>query len=496
MATIEQHVPKIKEKISGFTSGANTFLKILGSTAGLDLDFKQNEKDDAFSKAIAPLAGIAGGIATQGLSSMFTKTPPKAKYGMGFRNNLVNKPSPKDKTYYGNTHDDVGGGIFVDEQGKEVPKENAFAEVEGGGKDKKGNYLPGEELITTKSGTAFILSNSSELIDPETGDTFAQGYRGKKKKLSKYKNSLYKNDPLTKNSIELSEEKLKQEFIKRNEKQKELKGKGIQTKDNLVYANDGVLLNLFLPRNTKVGGNSLKENKALGVQGFGQDTIGKPTVDFKDVNVTEEEEITPDPYTRSFLPQAIGYGVQALANLPGLFTKPETVKYDRVTPETVDLTAQRTSIDRDRDLQIALARRAGGNSNNMAQTMNFLAGANQGIFRETGARKGESFMNQENINAEIRNKAGMFNAELSQREADANSAERDAARGIKMQSLSNIGTIAALTGKSYDALQNDIEMIQSWGRTGDFGISNKGIGRNPDGTIFKFGGRIGKSKKC
>jgi hypothetical protein len=132
----------------------------------------------------------------------------------------------------------------------------------------------------------------------------------------------------------------------------------------------------------------------------------------------------------------------------------------------------------------------------MAQTMNFLAGANQGIFRETGARKGESFMNQENINAEIRNKAGMFNAELSQREADANSAERDAARGIKMQSLSNIGTIAALTGKSYDALQNDIEMIQSWGRTGDFGISNKGIGRNPDGTTYKFGGRIGKSKKC
>jgi hypothetical protein len=449
---IEQHVPKIKEKISGFTSGANTFLEILGSTAGLNLDFKQNEKDDAFSKAIAPIAGVVGqgvlAYATGGLGNAAAKGAkevlPKAKYGMGFRNNLVNKPSPKDKTYYGNTHDDVGGGIFVDEQGKEVPKENAFAEVEGGGKDKKGNYLPGEELITTKSGTAFILSNSSELIDPETGDTFAQGYRGKKKKLSKYKNSLYKNDPLTKNSIELSEEKLKQEFIKRNEKQKELKGKGIQTKDNLVYAKEG-------------------------------------------------------GYTRSFLPQAIGYGVQALANLPGLFAKPETVKYDRVTPETIDLTAQRTSIDRDRDLQLALARRAAGGSDNMAQTMNFLAGANQGIFRETGARKGESFMNQENINAEIKNKANMFNAELSQREADANAAERDAAQSLKLQSLMNMGSIAAMTGKSHDSLQNDIHMIRNW-KTGDYYMGADRIKRDratgqPIIEEKKFGGRIGKSKR-
>lgn len=216
----------------------------------------------------------------------------------------------------------------------------------------------------------------------------------------------------------------------------------------------------FNNNNGLIKGNKLGEN------------IGKQSVDFSKVKAVSKEVLQDDAggaesKNMSALPQAIGYGAQALANIPGLFTKSERVKYDRVAPDLINLNAERNALTQDRDLSRALSRRAVSSSNNIGQALNFLGASESDISRQFGQNISKSFQTEANLNSEIKNKAKMFNAEISRAEQDANAAERDAARGTRLQSLANIGSIAALGAKDFMESKYKLAQLGTLD-TGDF----------------------------
>ena len=174
-------------------------------------------------------------------------------------------------------------------------------------------------------------------------------------------------------------------------------------------------------------------------------------IPFDTKKIAAENSITPTTEFKnmSALPQMIGYGAQALANLPGLFTKPERVKYDRVTPDLINLGAERDALSQDRNLSRAISRKLAAGSNNVGQALNFLGANESDLSRQFGQNISKSFQTEANLNSEIKNKTRMFNAEISRAEQDANAAEKDAAKSARLQSLANIGSIAALGAKDF-----------------------------------------------
>ena len=213
----------------------------------------------------------------------------------------------------------------------------------------------------------------------------------------------------------------------------------------------------------------LNENKGLIKGNKLGENIGKQTVDFSKVKATspEDEKVSTKLKNISALPQIIGYGAQALANLPGLFTKPERVKYDRVAPDLVNLSAEREALTQDRNLSRAISRKTAAGSNNVGQALNFLGASESDLSRQFGQNISKSFQTEANLNSEIKNKAAMFNAEISRAEQDANAAERDAAKGTRLQSLSNIGSIAALGVKDWMDTKYKLAQLGALD-TGDF----------------------------
>lgn len=239
----------------------------------------------------------------------------------------------------------------------------------------------------------------------------------------------------------------------------------------------------FNNNNGLIKGNKIGEN------------IGKQTVDFSKLKATSTEGLQNKEASTGFknmsaLPQIIGYGAQALANIPGLFTKPERVKYDRVTPDLINLGAERDALSQDRNLSRAMSRKLATGSNNVGQALNFLGANESDLSRQFGQNISKSFQTEANLNSEIKNKTRMFNAEISRAEQDANAAEKDAAKSARLQSLSNIGSIAALGAKDFMDMTYKYDQLSALD-TGDFVmVRDKNTGKlvqkekkyNADGT--------------
>lgn len=239
----------------------------------------------------------------------------------------------------------------------------------------------------------------------------------------------------------------------------------------------------FNNNNGLIKGNKIGEN------------IGKQTVDFSKLKATSPEGLQNEEKSTGFknmsaLPQIIGYGAQALANIPGLFTKPERVKYDRVTPDLINLGVERDALSQDRNLSRAISRKLATGSNNVGQALNFLGANESDLSRQFGQNISKSFQTEANLNSEIKNKTRMFNAEISRAEQDANAAEKDAAKSARLQSLSNIGSIAALGAKDFMDMTYKYDQLSALD-TGDFVmVRDKNTGKlvqkekkyNADGT--------------
>jgi len=169
----------------------------------------------------------------------------------------------------------------------------------------------------------------------------------------------------------------------------------------------------------------------------------------------ENNITTPDnTYTPNMTVPMAGYAAQALANIPGLFTKAEKVKYGRVTPKTIDLSAQRTSAMGDRNLALNLARK-----NASIAGQSGINAATSDIMGKYGDVYNQSIMNEQNANAQILNRGEEVNLQTSTSETEANAREKDAARMARQQSLLNMGQVAATAGKMYQDIGNDANMI-------------------------------------
>lgn len=415
MASIEKHVPMEKEKISNFRSIANTYIEAwtspLTGILGLPaLDLKQKDEHKKFSDILNTAMASAGKIA----ASIATGGASTAATG------TLSSMSKTKKAKYGTSFN-----------GNLVKKPAAGFTIKG-----KKHEQGGENIITP----------NGEVLEVEDNEYITDSYV--------YSDSIGRNGLVDKNN---KKDKSFADLARDIEK----KYKGT---DNISKNSRSRELYLLSLENEKMK-NKFGGNKP-GEAGLGES--------IKNLLSNTGNKSDQDGYTRSFLPEAIGYGLQALANIPGLSVKPEKVKYDRITPDLINLSAERDSLAKERELMLSKIRNKANDSTNVAEAMNFISGASQGVLREVGSKISDSFMREANTNADIKNKTKAMNAEIAMKEADTNAAERDAARSHRLQTMSNIGTIAGAAAKSYNSMINDVAMINATSSTGDYKL----VGRN------------------
>jgi len=204
-----------------------------------------------------------------------------------------------------------------------------------------------------------------------------------------------------------------------------------------------------------------------------------------------------------------GYGIQALSNLPALFAKADKVRYDRITPQLTDLSAQRDEARRNRDLQIAMSQRNASMVDNTGQLM---AATNAGVSNAMGTYGNtfnKSLMDQYATNAEILNRVRAQNAELSMKEAEGNADRQAAVKNAKMQAIMNMGQAAAAAGDTMQKMKQQGDMLAAMGvASPDYGFNYTGTGnkfldfllgsqidpyrKRPEGK--KYGGKIRRTK--
>ena len=325
----------------------------------------------------------------------------------------------------GGTHEqNPMGGIPVDQFGN--PSLNASALVEQG---EVGYKLPND-----KSGYVF----SNRIKYPGSKHTFADEA---KKITSKYKNRLGKDlnkpDTLAKQAMDMAMEELKnkQELIKNEE----MVANQIKAYGSYIKAKGG-----GLPK----------------YDGLTTDTQQLPNNDAANY-------LKGSGYKEAML----GYGIQGLTRLPQLFTSPESISYDRVNPELVDFAQERGSMETSRNNQLGFLKRQAGMAGNAGQALNYLASAVPSAYNQYDQQYAQSIEREQNTNAQIMNQANAQNAQIQMREAEANAMERDAARSIRDQALSDIGNIGLGAMMTKPNLMNQYNTLKAQGLIGDYDIS-------------------------
>ena len=186
----------------------------------------------------------------------------------------------------------------------------------------------------------------------------------------------------------------------------------------------------------------------------------------------------------SGLPEAyIGYGLQAATRIPQLFTKPESIHYDRVNPETIDLAQERGSMETSRNNQLGFLKRQAGMAGSAGQALNYLSSVVPQAYNQYDQQYAQSIEREQNANAQIMNQANAQNAQIQMREAEANAMERDAARGIRDQALADIGKtgLGALTAKKSALEQYNALKMQGMINDFDFAFDKNGVRITRDG---------------
>jgi len=422
-------------------------------------DMYANEKMADFQNKVSniysPIAGAALGVATGGTSSML---------GVGQGTPLANQQvGPPEFDYnqlaYGGRRMKANGGMLTKFEGP--------AHEQGGiqlGQDE----VEGSETMFAMGGennSDFIFSDRIFVHKPNkkgelkpTKQTFAD----RSKRISaKYK--LRPNDPYGKKSEELELNKLasKQEALKEimNPQPqgnmmamggKKYYGGGIyKDTDSPVFDQNQILLNDS--SNFLMGNIPSANREKLSTSMFEPAVESESYVD--DIPFNTGDVVTglnkDNSYQSNFGIPALGYAAQALTNIPAMFMKPETKNFSRVKFDDISLAEQRNAARRARNLGLASARGIAAQSSDMGQAMNYLSGTTAGLNSAYGNQFNESLMQEKQMNLQSNMKEQLANSEIEMYEEDINTKETDAIRNLKMQALSNIGTSAAMAGKSY-----------------------------------------------
>lgn len=160
---------------------------------------------------------------------------------------------------------------------------------------------------------------------------------------------------------------------------------------------------------------------------------------------------------------ATQFGVGLASNIGNLYdlkraSEVEDTKYNRVRAEQLDPTATlQYNKMMNRKLAEDIKNSSVGNSSTYLQSRKDAA-INQAL---TDARIRESFENQ---NANLRTNAQMYNAQVGDREFDANAANRATSRNIKSSAYSNIGQNVMGQRKDFLMSKNDQDRINILGQ--------------------------------
>ena len=442
MAYIETADLRARKKKNTFLGDATAIgLPIAGAVGGsfLGNPMLGAQLGNMAGQAIGGAAGmsdvglIGGQIAGMGAGFLGNKVLPMTNQTvMASGGNL-----PQLTNYLnGNTHEQNSlGGVPVDAMGNPSPQ-NPVGLVEQG---EVGYKLPNDE-------TGYIFSNRLKI--PGSKTTFADEA---KKIVNKYKNRLGEKldrpDKLAKEALDakMAELKQAQEIIKQEESDTEVIKKYGGYLKKLV---EGGMLDL--PQHG--GGNQL---------GYGFDPeTGKFIENPNELEGFYKGIDLKGSYT--------GYAAQAATRIPQLFTKAEGVNYDRVTPETIDLSKERAGLETSRNQQLGFLKRQAGLGDSPGQVLNYLSSAVPSVYNQFDTAYGQSIGREEAANVGILNQAKAQNAQIQMAETEARARERDAVRSIRDQSLADLGKIGlgAMTAKGKAAIQYN--MLKAMAAQGDF----------------------------
>ena len=353
------------------------------------------------------------------------------------------------RTLEGNTHEQ--GGIKLGQD-----------EAEGG-----------ETMFNLDNQSDFIFSDRIKV--PYSKQTFAQ----KSKRISsKYK--LRPNDPYGKKSEEMELNNLAalQEGVKGNDIEDDgmFWGGGIFNKSNIDAINSGISYMNYPdfnsaqpPTQGMYNDNSVFKMTPLDVKKV-DPTAGKIKSEKMELATYPDKSKNFEPSKSNFTLPALGYIAQVLTNIPALTTKPDKINSSRVKFGKLSLAEKRNEARRARNLALAVARGVG--SNDIGQMMNYLSGTTAALNTAYGNQFNESLLQEQQSNLETNMREQLANSEIERYDEQINAQERDAARALRMNALQNIGTIAAMTGKDYLAMQqNDNYIAALAAANSDYGLN-------------------------
>jgi len=121
--------------------------------------------------------------------------------------------------------------------------------------------------------------------------------------------------------------------------------------------------------------------------------------------------------------------------------KPEVTKFDRVKAANIDLDPQRQAMARQASLARNIQREnVRGSAKSSGEALTAMSTGNAAITGNLNEQLGQSYMAQENANAQIRNAANAQNTQISNQEIIANEQNRAMAATLKNMGLSDIST--------------------------------------------------------
>lgn len=199
------------------------------------------------------------------------------------------------------------------------------------------------------------------------------------------------------------------------------------------------------------------------------------------------EGVVDEGYKSNFLPTALGYTGQMASNIYALTQKPDRANFSRVKFKPTSLAEARNEARRTRNLSLATAKGVG--ANDAGQIINYLSGTMANLNSQYGNQFNQSLLQEKAINSELNTKEQLANSEIERYEEQINTAEKDAIRNLKMEALSNIGTVTAMAGKDYLLSQQADAQINQLGKIyGDYGLDkNLNIFRKR----YRLGGKKG-----
>ena len=143
---------------------------------------------------------------------------------------------------------------------------------------------------------------------------------------------------------------------------------------------------------------------------------------FKDAPSPGSSQSQPPVFNDKLtLGEQISTYVPGAVQAAGLIGGIENTKYERYSPNTINLEPQRMQLRKQAANARAIQNQNLRNvSNNAGQYIANSVAGNVGIYDNLGSGLSQSYMTEENANAQIKNQAGMMNTEIGNRQIDAN----------------------------------------------------------------------------